>query len=504
MKIVFGGFQHETNTFAPTKAALADFEQGGGFPGLCSGATVFERIKGADIPAAGFVELAAQAGHELIATSWAAASPSAHVMNEAYDHISGLILRGIKAALPVDAVYLDLHGAMVTERLDDAEGDILQRVRNLVGPDVPILASLDLHANVTRKMLEQADFLVAYRTYPHVDKAETGRRAFRQLQQLKSGMPRQALAVRGIPFLIPICWQSTLMQPAKRLYERLEALEGAGDVSSLSFAMGFPAADFPECGALVWAYGASESSAARAAEDLTRAVIDAEGDFSGKLYTADEAVAYAMAAAGSGGPVVIADAQDNPGAGGTSDTTGVLAALIRHDAQDAAIGLIVDAQAAARACAAGAGARLKLAIGGRYGIGGDAPLEADFTVEAVSDGEFDATGPYYAGFHMHLGPSACLRIGGVRVVLASEKVQMADQAMFRYVGVDPTRQRILVVKSSNHFRADFTPIAREIIVCAAPGAMPMDPAQLPWTRLSAGLRLSPNGPTLKSSSRAPK
>lgn len=495
MKIVFGGFQHETNTFAPTQATLRDFEQGGGFPGLCSGATVFERIRGADIPAAGFVELAAQAGCDLIPTSWAAASPSAHVTNEAYDHISGLILSGIEAALPVDAVYLDLHGAMVTERLDDAEGDILRRVRSLVGPDVPVVASLDLHANVTRAMLETADFLVAYRTYPHVDKAETGRRAFRFLQQLESGMPRQALAVRKIPFLIPICWQSTFMQPARRLYDQLADLETAEGVSSLSFAMGFPAADFPECGALVWAYGANQSAADRAADDLAGAVIAAEGEFTGKLYTADEAVAYAMAAASSGHPIVIADAQDNPGAGGTSDTTGVLAALIRHDAQDAAIGLIVDAPAATRACAAGVGARIRLAIGGHYDVGGGGPLEAEFTVEAVSDGEFDATGPYYAGFHMHLGPSACLRVGGVRVVLASEKVQMADQAMFRYVGIEPTRQRILVVKSSNHFRADFTPIAHEIIVCAAPGAMPMNPTQMPWTRLPADLRLFPKGPT---------
>lgn len=496
MKIVFGGFQHETNTFAPSKATLHDFIIGSGFPGLCQGDEIFARIHGADIPAAGFVEAASRKGHMLVPTAWAAATPAAHVTTEAFERICGLIVDGIRQALPADAIYLDLHGAMVTEDLDDGEGEILRRVRDVAGHDIPIAVSLDLHANVTRAMLTLADFVVAFRTYPHVDKARTGERAFEYLQKVFDGMPRQAMSMAKIPFLIPLCWQSTLMEPARSIYQRISTLENDGGVLSASLAMGFPAADMPDCGALAWAYGATQGDAAAAANKLADSVIAAGSGFSGRLYPPDEAVAYASdTAARLGKPVVIADAQDNPGAGGNSDTTGILAALVRAGVQNAAIGLIVDPAAAKQACAAGPGHRLHMAIGGHSGIEGDSPFEGDFLVECVSDGRFDATGPFYAGIHLQLGPSACLRIGGVRIVLASKKVQMADQAMFRFAGIEPTREKILVVKSSTHFRADFGPISGEIIVCTAPGPMPMNPAKLPWTRLPPDLLMYPGGPT---------
>jgi len=489
-RIVYAGFQHETNTFAPDKADWRAFEIGGGWPGLSTGESVWPAIAGANIPAAGFVQAALDAGDTVVPTVWCAASPSAHVTRDAYERIAALILDGVRNALPVDAVYLDLHGAMVAEHVDDGEGDLLQRVRELVGPDVPVIASLDLHANVTRRMLEQADALVAYRTYPHVDMAETGRRAYALLRRRLADGVRPAVAWRRLDFLLPICWQCTDIEPAKGLYRKLEQIEA--DVLHVSFAMGFPAADFPECSPVIWAYGTDQAGAEAAAQALADAVAAAEPAFAGKLYDADEAVLYAMRQSASAGrPIVIADAQDNPGAGSNSDTTGLLRALVRHDVQRAAIGLIVDPGAVQRVHAAGEGARIRLPIGGNSGVAGDEPFEAEFVVERISDGRFDATGPYYRGFRLDVGPSACLRIGGVRVVLASHKVQMADQAMFRFVGIEPTRQAVLVVKSAVHFRADFTPIAQEIIVATAPGAMPMDAAALPWKNLPDGLRLGP-------------
>src|SRR5712691_2911454 len=205
-------------------------------------------------------------------------------------------------------------------------------------------------------------------------------------------------------------------------------------------------------------------------------------------------------------PIVIADTQDNPGAGGDSDTTGMLRALVRNNATKAAIGVIYDPQSARAAHAAGVGATVTLALGGKSGIPGDAPYEETFIVERLSDGLFTAPGPYFGGSNMNLGPSASLRIGGVRVVVASRKAQLADQAMFRYVGIEPTEQSILVNKSSVHFRADFEPIAEKLIICAAPGAMPADTAALPWTRLRPGIRIKPNGrafaPGTKSRSRS--
>jgi microcystin degradation protein MlrC len=200
-------------------------------------------------------------------------------------------------------------------------------------------------------------------------------------------------------------------------------------------------------------------------------------------------------------PVVIADTQDNPGAGGDSDTTGMLRALVRNNAS-AAIGLMVDPESAKAAHAAGVGATVKLALGGKSGIPGDAPFENSFFVETLSDGRFTARGPYFGGSRMNLGPSACLRIGDVRIVLASRKAQLADQAMYRFVGIEPTEQPILVNKSSVHFRADFEPIAEKIIICAAPGAMPADTASLPWTRLRPGVRIKPSGPAFAPRSRS--
>ena len=502
MRIAIGGFQHETNTFAPSKAGWDDFVLGGGWPSLASGDAVFAAVAGANIPIAGFIAAAQARGHTLVPTTWCAASPSAHVTQDAYERIAGMIIAGIRAAMPVDAVYLDLHGAMVAEHLDDGEGELLRRVRALVGPAVPMVASLDLHANVTAGMVASADALVAYRTYPHVDMAETGARALALLQQRLDGAPRLELAVRRIPFLIPICWQSTHLEPGKSLYAGLEELESA-QVPSVSFATGFPAADFHECGPVVWAYGNSQEAAAAAADALAGRVLAAEARFAGKLYEPDEAVQHAMQlATGAAKPVVIADTQDNPGAGGNSDTTGILRALIRNGAQRAALGLIVDRDAAVAAHGAGVGSRVSLRLGGRSGIPGDQPLAAEFVVEALSHGRFDATGPFYRGFHMDLGPSACLRIGDIRVVVASVKAQMADQAMFRYVGIEPTAQAILVLKSSAHFRADFTPIAERILVCASPGPMISDTASLPWTRLHPEMRLAPGGPTFAAAQKA--
>lgn len=201
-----------------------------------------------------------------------------------------------------------------------------------------------------------------------------------------------------------------------------------------------------------------------------------------------------IGASGGQGPVVIADTQDNPGAGGVSATTGLLRALIKAKAQDAAIGLIVDPETAAEAHAAGEGTTAQFSLGGHPGVPGDAPVSVTALVETLSDGKVHATGPYYGGTQIDLGPSACLKIGGVRVVVTSRIAQMADREMFRFVGIQPEEMRILVVKSSTHFRADFAPVARDILVALAPGPMPFEPSDLPFTKLRRGLRLGPNGP----------
>lgn len=489
---------HETNTFAPSPATYEAFLEGGGWPALVEGEAMIPALQNVNVPASGFIAAARAAGWEVVPLVWADATPSAPVTEDAFERIAGRMLELLAAAGPVDAVFLDLHGAMVCAHLDDGEGELLARARALIGPDVPLVASLDLHGNVTRAMVDMADCLIAYRTYPHVDMAETGARCAAYLAGILGTDTRHAKAFRQIDYLIPIAWQATGMEPCRSLYAELAAMEGEA-VPTLSFLPGFPAADFPDCGPSVIAYGATQADADRAADRFAAMVAVREAAFAGEALSPEEAIARAMAIAASGAarPVVIADTQDNPGAGGDSDTTGMVRALVAADAQRAAIGLIVDPDSAAAAHAAGEGASLRLALGGKSGIPDDAPFEAEFRVERLSDGHLTASGPFYGGARMYLGPSACLRIGGVRVVVASRKAQMADQEMFRFVGIEPREAAILVVKSSVHFRADFEPMAETILVAAAPGAMPVSPASLPWKRLRPGTRIAPNGPAFR-------
>jgi microcystin degradation protein MlrC len=495
-RIAIGGMQHETNTFAPSKADYAAFEAGGGWPGVQHGDSLFGAMEGANIPVEGAIQELRRLGHHVVATAWAAASPSAHVTTDAFERIVGEIVSRLKRRLPVDGVYLDLHGAMVTETHDDGEGEILRRVRDAVGPGVPVVASLDLHANVTRPMVELADALVAYRTYPHVDMAATGARAARLLDAMLRRGERLAKAMHTLDYLTGIPSQCSFMEPCKGIYSSLATLEAADNLS-LSFTPGFPMADFAECGMAVLGYGFDRESILRKTRELHGQVADAEKDFVLELHTPDEAAARARLRGEPGAPVVLADTQDNPGAGGNGDTTGLLKSLIAQKARDAVLGLLIDPEAARRAHEAGEGRTLIFSLGGLSRIPGDSPLTAEFSVERLGNGRFTCTGPMFRGFHMNLGPMALLRsrsAPGVRVALASRKCQAADQEMFRHLGVEPRTQRILALKSSVHFRADFEPIAKEVLVVKAPGPALADPAEFKWTKLRKGVRLRPLGP----------
>ncbi|HWA41562.1 MAG TPA: M81 family metallopeptidase, partial [Hypericibacter adhaerens] len=348
-RLAIGGFVHETNTFAPTKARFEHFAMADGWPALVRGAALIEAVKGINLPAAGFVEATQALGHELVPLTWCSATPLAHVERDAYERIAAMLLADIGSAMPLDGLYLDLHGAMVAEHLEDGEGELLRRIRALVGETLPIVVGLDLHANVTESMTRHASALVAFRTYPHVDMAETGARAARLLDRLVQGTPCYR-AMRKTPFLIPLTWQCTLIEPASSIYRRLEELEREPGMLSMSFAAGFPPADIRECGPAVIAQATSQAAADRAADLLEALVEKSEPAFAGRLWKPDEAVAEAMVReARSAKPVILADTQDNPGAGTNSDTTGVFAALVRAHAKGAVVGLVCDPESAARA-----------------------------------------------------------------------------------------------------------------------------------------------------------
>ncbi|MBL8669290.1 MAG: M81 family metallopeptidase [Alphaproteobacteria bacterium] len=493
-RIAVGGFMHETNTFQPQKTTWADFAEAADRPPLTRGPAVLTRFAGMNTGIEGAMKVLRAAGAELVPLLWTSTTPSGYVTRDAFERIADMLVADLKAALPVDAVYMSLHGAMVAEHLEDAEGEVLRRLRAVLGPKVPLIASLDLHCNTTAQKAEQSDGLVAYVTYPHVDMAETGEKAARlMLETLRRGrMP--AKAFRQIPFVIPITWQCTTIEPARSIYAAM-AKEVAGDVASLSFTPGFPAADIRDCGPAVLAYGWSQPAVDRAADRIAALVTAHERDFAGKLYDPDSAVREAMArAAKARKPILLADTQDNPGAGGSSDTVGLLAALLRHDPPGAVLGVLHDPAAAAKAHEAGIGKRIVAGLGGRSGYD-PGPIEAEWTVERLGDGNFKCYGPMLDGWDMRIGPCALLRRGNVGVVVSSKKMQALDQAPFRHVGIEPKEQRILGLKSSVHFRADFEPLADSVLVVEAPGAMVADPAKLPFTRLRPDIRINPLGPT---------
>lgn len=497
MRILVAGFHHETNTFALSKATYEKFESGDGWAPMKRGGDVLH-LRGANVPMGGFVTAMEAIGHTLIPVLWAAANPSGPVTEDAYERIAREIT-GAARSNEVDAIYLDLHGAMVVEHVDDGEGELLQRLRQIVGPGVSIVASLDLHANVTQRMLDYADGLVAYRTYPHVDMAETGIRAAQLLKDIVNHVGTAHRVSRRLPFLIPINGMCTTVAPAHEVYRQLDALE-VGDILSISFAPGFPAADFPECGPTIWGYGLDEHELTRAIGALYNKIVQSEESWGAKFFSPDDAVLEAMRIAGNTTrPVVIADTQDNPGAGGSSNTTGMLRALIRNGAKCAAIGLIYDPDAARAAHIAGVGTRIKVALGDQS----EMPFEGEFLIESLSDGKGVFEGPMMTGVRVELGPTACLKIEDVRVVVSSERVQMIDRNLYRMVGIQPELMKILVNKSSVHFRADFEPIAETVIVAKSPGVAFIDPADFPWKRLRQGLRTSPMGQAVSYTSLTP-
>jgi microcystin degradation protein MlrC len=490
MKVFVAGFHHETNTFAPSKADWAAFKAADGYPGVSRGADMLAAMQGTAFPMGGFLAAAHMHGWDLQPSIWAGAMPSAPVTRDAFERIAAAILQDLHGG-GIDGVYLDLHGAAVAEHLDDAEGELLARVREHVGPQVPIVCSLDLHANVSERMLRLADALTSFRTYPHVDMRETGARAASMLQALHAGERWHRRHVR-IPFLLPLNTQCTLVEPAAGLMHRLRELEGEHGVQ-LSFTMGFPAADVPECGPVVFGYGSDAAALQRAVGTLADAVVAQRSAWRAPLLPARAAVDEALSLADQqAAPVVVADTQDNPGAGGDANTTGLLHALLAARAGArwpgrVVLGLLHDPQAAATACAAGPGALIELGMGRAVptfnGGTSDPPVRARCVVRTVSDGVVLLNGPMAAGQTLHLGHCACVDIDGVLVLLTSAKAQLLDLGLLRFLGVEPERMKLIVVKSSVHFRAAFAPLGGPVLVAKAPGPMAADPADLPWRKL---------------------
>ncbi len=358
-RIAIAGFQHETNCYSLTKAGLAEFEMSDSWPAMLHGQQVISQTLGMNLPIAGFADAAKVAGYEIIPILWCAAEPSAQVTDTAFETITGMILEGLREAGPLDGVYLDLHGAMVTEGFADGEGELLRRVRAQIGENIPLVASLDLHANISADMCGHADYLAIFRTYPHLDMAQTGARCQPMLARLLRGEVLHK-AFRPVPYLIPLHAQYTGAPPFSTLYDSLPDLRQRG--INADIALGFTAADFPDTGPSCVAYAETAGQAEAATEEILSRFLALEPRVDRSLLSLDEAVWISHQRRDK--PLILADVQDNPGAGGTSGTTGLLRALMIGKSKSVLSGLFHDPELAAKSHVAGKSARFHADLGG--------------------------------------------------------------------------------------------------------------------------------------------
>jgi microcystin degradation protein MlrC len=492
MRIAIGGFLHESHSFAANPTTYLDFVEPGGFPPLCHGAALIDSLRHASVPTAGAISVIEAEGATIVPMAWGFANPAGPVQDEAFERIAALNCAMLSLALddgPLDGVYLDLHGAAMVDSFPDAEGELLRRVRAIIGSTLPLTISLDPHANLTDAMINLADVIVPFRTYPHVDMKAAGARAARLLfERIRRSAPWQR-AFRRLDFWIPLGAQCTLVPPMGQVMADRAAMAERSGIVELAFCFGFPYADFSGCGPALAVYADTQSAADQAADTFLRAVASREAEFTQELLPSDAAVTEAkLRIASASGPIVIADTQDNPGGGGHGDTTEILAELVRQEARGALVCLINDRQSAAACHAAGEGATVSLSLGGKSDR---MPYQCSARVELLTDGRFTLTGPMGAGNPGNLGPTALIDIDGVKVIVVTRKMQALDQAIIRHVGIEPATCPILVLKSSVHFRADFGPIAGHVIVAVAPGPVVADPATLNFRHVRAGVRRRP-------------
>lgn len=496
MRIAVASFAHETNTWSSERTGLSDFQA----LEYARGEEVRARHQGVRSYLGGMFDEAREAGIEAVPILSAVAEPSGTIEDDCYVTVAREIVAGIRAALaagPLDGLALALHGAGATESRDDLEGELLLDVRRAVGPDLPVVVTLDLHANVTPEMVARATALLGVHRYPHVDEYERGREAVSLLRRAVEEGVRPVGHFAPLPMLLTTT--TTEEPPGSLLNEICLAREALPEVLDCAFFHGFPYTDVPCVGAgvMVWVDGARiagdpKARAREIAEGAAREIWAVRERLRPRRLTAEEAVARALelaeAPSGAHGPVVIHETSDNPGGGAPGDGTHLLRAMLaaglgRRLPGRVAYGHIFDPETARKAHGAGAGATIEVRLGGKTDDLHGAPIEGRAEVMRVSDGRFVLTTPMGRGATVDLGPSARLRIDGVDVVVASVRTQVLDPGPFALHGLDVRELAIVGLKSSQHFRAGFAPFARAIVTADPPGLTTMDVSAFPYRRI---------------------
>lgn len=471
MKLFTAGIATETNTFSPMPTGYAQYAEN-----LLARHGVPDDAPAGAQPLVVFRRRARERGWELVESLYAAAQPAGRTTRSVYEGFRGEILADLETALPVDAVLLNLHGAMVAEGYDDCEGDLLAHVRAAVGPQVPIGVELDPHCHLTQAMLDHADVLLCYKEYPHTDQAERAEELFRIVADTLEGKVRPHMAVYDCRMVSNFF---TTTEPMRGYVARLKEREREPGVLSLSVAHGFPWADVPDVGTKLLAVTDDRPERGEElARELGEELIGLRGQTHAPYLSLDESLERALAHGGR--PVVIADVSDNAGGGAPSDNTAFLRALLERGISEVALAMIWDPIAVQMAFAAGEGAELTLRLGGKMGPMSGDPVDATFRVtRCVPDAWMT-----FAGQRRRTGDTVALHRNGVDVLANSIRTQTTHPDIFEHLGIDWAAKKLLVVKSAQHFRAGFEPVAAEILYAAAPGAIAPDFANIPYTRLA--------------------
>lgn len=466
LRVLTGMLYQESNLLAPRPATLQSFRD----TLLLEGAASLTRLRGTATELGGVIAAAAASGAALVPTIAAKAVSSGAVTREAFEHIAGHIVDGARNARRLDAVALVLHGATAVEGIDDGAGELLARVRDVVGAGVPITATLDLHSNVTHRMVEAADALAAYRTYPHVDLFSTGERATRLALGTATDVIRPMSALRRLPMILPAENTSTAAGPMAEVMERAAQVGGRAGILDVSVTQVQPwlNASDAACCVLVVANGEPEV-AARAADELSEFYWRQRDRFyEVELVPVREAVRRALKSPHR--PVVLADGADATGSGSSGDSTAILQALLESGARETPVYLsVVDPQAVAACTAAGEGATVSLAIGGGIDRTHYRSCAVTGTVRLLSDGAFTFSGPQFTGEPHQRGRTAVLAVGEIQVVLTERSAFNWDPAFYRSLKLDPAEAQIVVVKSPTAYRAAYEGLMAESILVDGPG-----------------------------------
>jgi len=466
-KVLIAGFMHETNTFSGLATRMDDYQS----RAFYQGHDVVRQLKGTASEIAGFIDAAEKYKWDISTPVFANATPSGKVERLVFDSVLNLIIDCLRAEGPFDAVLLALHGAMVTEHLDDGEGELLSLIRKTVGPNVPIAVTLDLHANVSQRMADHANIMIAYKTYPHIDQYETAITACELIHKTLSGDINPKLSFAR-PAMMDGCdhGRTTGPGPMIDILNHANRISATDHVHHISVLAGFPWSDTAITGPSVIVTGDKATPEPEAAaKKMCDVIWDKRFETTLRTVDAKTAMDLIRQTPSPENPIILADFADNPGGGGYGDATGLLRAMIDANIQNAAFATLYDPKTVQICIQSGLGSEVVVALGGRINEKFGKPVAVTGTIKAVTDGKFRMEGPMSKGTTVDMGPTVNLKVGGIEIIITSRRYQVYDQMFFKHARIDLKTKSVIAVKSAQHFRAAFQPISSEILIVDAGG-----------------------------------